>query len=66
MLTVLRRGQDQLKNSDGHSTAIQAAEMNCSRIAEPVTGPVRLAMPNINAMNDTDTMHYEWIVRNSV
>ena len=23
-------------------------------------------MPNINAMNDTDTMHYEWIVRNSV
>ena len=23
-------------------------------------------MPNINAMNDTDMMHYEWIVRNSV
>ena len=35
-------GKDQLKNSDGHSTVIRAAEMNCSRIAEPMTGPVRL------------------------
>ena len=61
-----KEGKDQLKNIDGHSTVIRAAEMNCSRIAEPMTGPVRPVMPNINAMNDTYTMHYEWILRNSV
>ena len=61
-----KEGKDQLKNSDGHSTVIRAAEMNGIGIAEPMIGPIRPVMPNINAMNDTDIMHYEWIVRNSV
>ena len=31
-----KEGKDQLRNSDGHSTVNRAAEMNCSRIAEPI------------------------------
>ena len=53
-------------NSDGHRTATQAVQMNCSRVTEPMSGPVRPVVPKINVMNGMDTMHYEWIVRESV
>ena len=61
-----KEGKNQLRNSDGHRTATRALQMNCSRVAEPMAGPVRPVVPKMNAMNGTDTMHYEWIVRNSV
>ena len=61
-----KEGKDQLMNSDGHRTATQAIQMNCSRVTEPMSGPVRPVVPKINVLNDTDTMHYEWIARESV
>ena len=61
-----KEGKDQFRDIDGHRTATRAGQMNCGRVAEPVTGPVRPVIPNMNAMNGTDMMHYEWIVRESV
>ena len=61
-----KEGKDQLRNSDGHGTATRAVQMNCSRVAEPMAGPVRPVVPKRNAINGTDTMHYKWIVRESV
>ena len=61
-----KEGKDQLMKSEGHRTATQAVQMNCSRVTEPMSGPVRLVVPKIDVVNDTDTMHYEWIVRKSV
>ena len=58
--------KDQLMDSDRHRTATQAVQMNCSRVAEPMSGPVRPVVPKMDAMNGTDAMHYEWIVRESV
>ena len=40
--------------------------MNGSRVAKPMSGPVRPVVPKMDPMNGTDTMHYEWIVRESV
>ena len=61
-----REEKDQYRDIDGHRTATRAGQMNCGRVAEPVAGPVRPVIPNMNAMNGTDMMHYEWIVRESV
>ena len=61
-----KEGKDQLMKSEGHRTATHAVQMNCSRVTEPMSGPVRPVVPKIAVVNDTDTMHYEWIVRESV
>ena len=61
-----RERKDQLMDSDRHRMATQAVQMNCSRVAEPMSGPVRPVVPKMYAMNGTDTMHYEWIVRELV
>ena len=58
--------KDQLMDSDRHRTATQAVQMNGSRVAKPMSGPVRPVVPKMDPMNGTDTMHYEWIVRESV
>ena len=57
---------DQLMDSDRLGTATQAVQMNGSRVAKPMSGPVRPVVPKMDPMNGTDTMHYEWIVRKSV
>ena len=58
--------EDQYRDIDGQRTATRAGQMNCDRVAEPVAGPVRPVIPNMNAMNGSDVMHYEWIVRESI
>ena len=59
-------GKGQLMKSEGHRMATQAAQMNCSRVTEPMSGPAWPVVPKIDVVNDTDMMHYEWIVRESV
>ena len=58
--------KDQLMDSDKLRTATQAVQMSGSRVAKPMSGPVRPVVPKMDPMNGTDTMHYEWIVRKSV
>ena len=58
--------KDQLMDSDRHRTATQAIQMSCSRVAKPISGPVRPVVPKMDPRNGTYTMHYEWIVRESV
>ena len=58
--------KDQLMDSDRHRTATQALQMNCCRVAKPMSGLVRPVVTKMDPMNGTDTMHYEWIVRESV
>ena len=50
--------KDQLMDSDRHRTATPAVQMNCSRVAEPMSGPVRPVVPKMDPMNGTDMMHY--------
>ena len=52
-----KEGKDQLMKSEGHRTATQAVQINCSRVTEPMSGPVRPVVPKIDVVNDTDTMH---------
>ena len=58
--------KDQLMDSDRHRTAAQALQMNCSKVVKPMSGLVRPVVTKMDPMNGTGTMHYEWIVRESV
>ena len=50
--------EDRLMDSDRHRTATQAVQMNCSRVAKLMSGPVRPVVPKMDPINGTDTMHY--------
>ena len=58
--------KDRLMDSDKHRTATPALQMNCSKVAKPMSGLVRPVVTKMDPMNGTGTMHYEWIVRESV
>ena len=40
--------------------------MNCGKVVKPMSGLVRPVVTKMDPMNGTGTMHYKWIVRESV